>query len=95
MGDIAKVHIKGSYYAQRPLFRLCNKDYFLKQRKVDFLNTHFIGETAFVSVHIGNSSKNAFNDEDGYGLGKLVRVAGRVWHLVRPQFSRATMLQRH
>ena len=75
MGDIVKVHIKGSYYAQRPLFRLCNKDYFLKQRKVDFLHTHFIGETAFVSVHIGNSSKNAFNDEDGYGLGKLVRVA--------------------
>lgn len=74
-GDIVKVHMKGSYYGQRPLFRLCNKDYFLKQRKVEFLNSHFIGETAFVSVHIGNSSKNAFNDEDGYGLGKLVRIA--------------------
>ena len=75
MGDIVKVHMKGSYYARRPLFRLCTKDYFLKQRKVEFLNTHFIGETAFVSIHIGNSSKNAFNDEDGHGLGKLVRVA--------------------
>ncbi len=75
MGDVVKVHMKGNFFAQRPLFRLCNKDYFVKQRKMDFLNTHSIGETAYVKVHVGNSSKNAFKDGDGNGIGRLVRVA--------------------
>eukprot|EP00563_Minutocellus_polymorphus_P021194 CAMPEP_0197725438 /NCGR_PEP_ID=MMETSP1434-20131217/6974_1 /TAXON_ID=265543 /ORGANISM="Minutocellus polymorphus, Strain CCMP3303" /LENGTH=238 /DNA_ID=CAMNT_0043310913 /DNA_START=99 /DNA_END=815 /DNA_ORIENTATION=- len=74
-GDVAKVHVRGHFLATRPLFRLGKKNFHVKQRKVFFLDTHHVGETAFVEVNIGNADKNNFDDDDCDGLGRLIRNA--------------------
>lgn len=74
-GDVAKVHVRGHFLATRPLFRLGKKNFHVKQRKVEFFDTHFVGETAFLEINIGNAEKNKFDDDDSDGLGRMIRNA--------------------
>lgn len=60
-GDVHRVHVRGSYLAHRPLFRLGGKQYLCKERRIDFLDTHSIGDTAFVNVHVGGGEKGGGN----------------------------------
>ncbi len=86
-GDVHKVHVRGYYLAHRPLFTLLGKKYFEKERRVEFLNTHNVGDTAFVCIHVGmggglSSSISILSKDDndtanasGGTLGRLLQTA--------------------
>lgn len=64
-GDIAKVHVKMSYIANRPLLKIgiirIGKE---KPRKTEFLSTSIIGETAFFEVHISKNTESCSSFDD-------------------------------
>ena len=83
-GDVHKLHIRGYYLAPRPLFRLRGRKCWEKQRTVEFLDTHSVGDTAFVNVHVGDGGglsssilpREDANDPDVIGvLGILIQSA--------------------
>lgn len=88
-GDVHRLHVRGCYLARRPLFALRGRRYLVKERRVDFLDTHVVGDTAFVSVRVGDDKVGVGgggvlpkdddendNDDDGGGtLGRLLRTA--------------------
>ncbi|KAL3909718.1 MAG: hypothetical protein SGILL_007975, partial [Bacillariaceae sp.] len=47
-----KFHMKASFAAEKPLFKLGKKKVGVKLRKKEFLNTHIVGDTAFFEVEI-------------------------------------------
>eukprot|EP00542_Grammatophora_oceanica_P021881 CAMPEP_0194028760 /NCGR_PEP_ID=MMETSP0009_2-20130614/2662_1 /TAXON_ID=210454 /ORGANISM="Grammatophora oceanica, Strain CCMP 410" /LENGTH=166 /DNA_ID=CAMNT_0038668245 /DNA_START=26 /DNA_END=526 /DNA_ORIENTATION=+ len=53
-GDIAKCHIKGDFWAVRK--GVFGKP---KSKKIDFLDTHTVGDTAFLELNIGTKYKDA------------------------------------
>ena len=86
-GDEHKVHVRGFYRARRPKFELLGKKYFEKMRRIQFLDTHMVGDTAFVCVHVGAESHDISssilskgggkkaNDGAGGTLGELIQTA--------------------
>ena len=63
-GDVQKVHVKGYYVANRPLFTLCGTKFLEKERQVMFIDSHKISDshaigddTAYVSVHVGKPTE--------------------------------------
>eukprot|EP00529_Nitzschia_sp_RCC80_P036537 CAMPEP_0113512356 /NCGR_PEP_ID=MMETSP0014_2-20120614/39298_1 /TAXON_ID=2857 /ORGANISM="Nitzschia sp." /LENGTH=197 /DNA_ID=CAMNT_0000408713 /DNA_START=476 /DNA_END=1069 /DNA_ORIENTATION=+ /assembly_acc=CAM_ASM_000159 len=60
-GDVVKIHVRGFYVVRRPLFKLGN--FVVKRRKVEFLDTHMIGDTAFVELTIDDGEEP--NNDDG------------------------------
>jgi len=63
-GDVQKVHVKGYYVANRPLFELCGAKILEKERRIAFVDSHKISDshaigddTAYVSVHVGKPTE--------------------------------------
>jgi hypothetical protein len=57
--DVVKLHIKGSYASTRPLFKIGKKGFGAsKLRKMEFLSSHIIGETAFFEVPIQTTTSS-------------------------------------
>ena len=52
-GDVHKVHVRGFYWARRPKFEWRGKKYLERMRRIEFLDTHMVGDTAFVGVRVG------------------------------------------
>jgi len=77
-GDIVKIHVRGWYVADRPLFKFGrNHKFFVKPRRVEFLDTHMAGETAFVELPIGDpndESKRSNNNNNNIVVEMLTLV---------------------
>jgi hypothetical protein len=56
VGDIAKIHLKGSYSSVRPLFKLGSIKVANKARTKEFISTHLAGETAFFELDMAKAT---------------------------------------
>lgn len=64
-GDTAKLHMTAYFTAQRPMFKMGSKKIGDKVRKIEFLRTHSVGETAFVSIDVGKPHRQVPSDPLG------------------------------
>ena len=64
-GDTAKLHMTAYFTAQRPMFQVGGKKFGDKVRKIEFLRTHSVGETAFVSIDVGKPHRQVPSDPIG------------------------------